>query len=180
MELDGQLDVHYREWPRSHFKPNHAWVIVRCAYGSPLRPRSGHDLYERSSSRSCARLGGPTWNSPLPHVVWQFAHPCARLPDSRSESCNPLQRPCRKWRSNRASPTTIPSPTTTQLRTTLEGAARSCSVQRGVRRNAPNNTSYLGAAFIRPSFVWAASLLCNPESPARSEWSSQCKSPDLG
>src|ERR1700676_3322419 len=32
---------------------------MRGAYGSPLRPRSGHDLYERSSSRSCARLGGP-------------------------------------------------------------------------------------------------------------------------
>jgi hypothetical protein len=60
MELDEQLDVHYREWPRSLFKPNHAWVIMRRAYGSPLRPRSGHDLHERSSPRSCPRLGGPT------------------------------------------------------------------------------------------------------------------------
>jgi len=54
-----ELDVHYREWPRSHFKPNHAWVIMRRAYGSPPRPRSGRDLYERSSSRACARFGGP-------------------------------------------------------------------------------------------------------------------------
>jgi len=40
------------------FKPNRAWVIIDCAYSSPLRPRTGHDLYKRSSPGACSRVGG--------------------------------------------------------------------------------------------------------------------------
>ncbi len=53
---------HWRAWSVSRgfrFIPNHAWVIMARANDSPLRPDSGHDLHERSPSRTCPRLGGP-------------------------------------------------------------------------------------------------------------------------
>jgi hypothetical protein len=35
-------------------------LLCSGAYASPLRPCSGHDLYDRSPTRTCPRSGGPT------------------------------------------------------------------------------------------------------------------------